>query len=124
LAAFVVYNQLRRRQPSLDQYGFEGADEATPGVAGETKFAALALVWFLWNYLPYVGLFIDGRVTYPFYFVPAIPAVAMGASYWLTRDWFPKWLVWVYVAMVFVFFFVYFPEKGFLPDWLRVIIGH
>ena len=124
LAAFVVYNQLRKRQPSLDQYGFEGTAEATPGVTGDSKFAALALVWFLWNYLPYIALFVDGRVTYPFYFVPAIPAVAMGATYWLTRDWFPKWLVWVYVAIVFVFFFVYFPEKGFLPDWLRVIIGH
>jgi hypothetical protein len=30
----------------------------------------------------------------------------------------------VYLIMVFVFFFVYFPSKAFLPDWLRVIIGH
>jgi len=48
----------------------------------------------------------------------------MGASYWITRSWFPRWLMYVYVAMAFVFFFIYFPYKGFLPDWLRVLIGH
>ena len=53
-----------------------------------------------------------------------VPAMAMGTTYWVTRNWFPKWLVYLYVAMAFVFFFIYFPYKGFLPDWLRVLIGH
>jgi hypothetical protein len=30
----------------------------------------------------------------------------------------------VYLVMCFVFFFIYFPEKAFLPDWLRVLIAH
>jgi len=48
----------------------------------------------------------------------------MGASYFLTRTWFSRWLVPIYMGMAFVFFFFYFPDKSFLPDWLRVIIGH
>ncbi len=38
--------------------------------------------------------------------------------------WFPKWLAAVYLSMVFVFFLVYFPDKAFLPLWLRALIGH
>lgn len=121
IIAYTLYRWRRRPAGSLEQFGFE-ADGA--GMLGEMKFAGLILIWFLWSYIPYVALFLAGRVTYPFYFVPAIPAVALGAAWWLTRDKFPRWLVWVYVGMVFVFFFVYFPEKAFLPDWLRVILRH
>jgi hypothetical protein len=124
LVAYLLYRQFRKPQPSLDQFGFEEIGAPPPRLSGEVKFAGLALVWFLWAYLPYIALFFAGRVTYPFYFVPAIPAVAMGCGYWVTRSWFPKWLMVIFIVMVFVFFFIYFPEKGFLPDWLRVIIGH
>jgi hypothetical protein len=120
LVAYVLYSRFRKA--GLEQFGFDAT--TGPRLDGETRFAALALILFLWAYVPYLFLFIGGRVTYPFYFIPAIPAVAMGSSYWVTRSWFPKWLLAVYLAMVFVFFFVYFPEKAFLPDWLRVIIGH
>jgi hypothetical protein len=81
------------------------------------------LIWFSWNYFPYLALFAAGRVTYPFYFIPALPAVAMGASYFLTRKWAPSYLSVIYVAGAFVFFFVFFPDKAFLPVWLRVLIG-
>jgi len=124
LVAYLLYDHFKKRQPSLEQFGFQEVGGASLGLSGEIKFAGLALIWFLWAYLPYIGLFFAGRVTYPFYFVPAIPAVAMGCSYWLTRKWFPRPLMIIYLLMVFVFFFVYFPEKAFLPDWLRVIIGH
>ena len=130
LTALAVYRQVRgggyfrKSQPVLEQFGFAEGAGPTPTVPAITKFAGLALVMFLWTYVPYIFLFLGERVTYPFYFIPAIPAVALGASYWLTRDWFPRYLIYVYVLMAFVFFFVYFPAKGFLPDWLRVIIGH
>jgi hypothetical protein len=124
LVIYVLYRQFRKAQPSLDQFGFEGSESPPLGVPGEVKFAGLALVWFLWGYLPYIALFFAGRVTYPFYFIPAIPAVALGCGYWVTRSWFPKWLLVLFVVMIFVFFFIYFPDKSFLPDWLRVIIGH
>jgi hypothetical protein len=125
LVVYLLYRQFRRPQPVLDQFGFEGgAAPPSPLLSGEVKFAGLALVWFLWAYLPYIALFLAGRVTYPFYFVPAIPAVAMGCAYWVTRSWFPRPLLALFMVMIFVFFFIYFPDKGFLPDWLRVLIGH
>jgi hypothetical protein len=124
MVAYALYRQARKPQPKLEEFGFEAKDSPASELSNEVKFASLALVYFLWSYLPYIFLFVAGRVTYPFYFVPAIPAVAMGASYWLTRSWFPRSLLWVYLGMAFVFFFVYFPDKSFLPDWLRVIIGH
>ena len=123
LVAYALYHHFRRKQPSLEQFGFEGFGSGFESLSGDLKFAAFALVLFIWSYVPYVFLFLTARVTYPFYFLPAVPAVAMGCTYWLTRNWFPRWLMAVYVAMVFVFFFIYFPEKGFLPDWLRVIIA-
>jgi len=123
LAAYALYRHFRRKQPSLEQFGFEETGGG-PGLAPDTRFAALALVYFLWTYIPYLFLLAAERVTYPFYFIPAIPAVAMGCAYWLSRKWFPRWLMVIFVVMVFVFFFVYFPVKAFLPDWLRVLIRH
>jgi hypothetical protein len=124
LVAYSLYVTYRRKQLTLDSSGLESTGGNSVALPGELKFAAFALVLFLWSYVPYVVLFLGGRVTYPFYFLPAVPAIAMGASYWMTRSWFPRWLMYVYVLMAFVFFFIYFPYKGFLPDWLRVLIGH
>ena len=130
LVAYAIYRYFKpkKQQPSLDQFAPEPAMAATPtpepGPSGEIKFAGFALILFAWSWVPYLVLFFAGRVTYPFYFLPAVPAVAMGSTYWLTRTWFPKWLLAVYLVMCFLFFFIYFPEKSFLPDWLRVLIGH
>ena len=124
LVAYALYRYYRREQPTLDAFGPVSAGSNSVALPGELKFAAFALVLFLWSYVPYIVLFLAGRVTYPFYFLPAVPAVAMGATYWITRSWFPRWLMYLYVGMAFVFFFIYFPYKGFLPDWLRVLIGH
>ena len=121
LVAYALYRHYRKKGPKLEDFGFSGEQ---PALQGDDRFAALALTLFLWNYIPYIFLFFAGRVTYPFYIIPALPALAMGASYWLSRTWFPRWLMWVFVAMVFGFFFVYFPDKSFLPQWLRILIGH
>ena len=124
LVAYTLKRHRRGRQPSLEEFGFEGDAPDPPAVPLETRFAGLTLILFFWGYVPYIFLFFAARVTYPFYIIPAIPAMAMGASYWLTRTWFPRWLRWLYLAMVFGFFLVYFPDKGFLPVWLRAIIAH
>jgi len=124
LVAYTLVTWYRRREPSLEEFGFEGGGAAGARVPPETRFAGLSLILLAWGYLPYVFLFLSARVTYPFYVIPAIPAVAMGGSYWISRSWFPRWLMWLYLAMVFLFFLVYFPDKGFLPVWLRSLIGH
>jgi hypothetical protein len=121
LIAYTLYRFYRRRGPQLEDFGFSGPK---PALQGEAKFAAFALTLFLWNYVPYLFLLLEGRVTYPFYIIPAIPAIAMGASYWLAKPWFPRWLMWIYLVMTFAFFLVYFPDKAFLPQWLRILIAH
>ncbi|MDA4123886.1 MAG: glycosyltransferase family 39 protein [Thaumarchaeota archaeon] len=121
IAVFLLWKRFRGLQPSLEEFGFS----ASPGArfSDELGTAALALTWFLWSYIPYIFLFAFGRVTYPFYIVPAIPSLALGAGFLLTREWFPRKLALVYLAMAFVFFFVYFPDKAFLPNFVRALLG-
>jgi 4-amino-4-deoxy-L-arabinose transferase-like glycosyltransferase len=89
----------------------------------DDRFAGFCSVWFLWSYLPYLALWAYGRVTYPFYLVPAIPPLAAGAAYFVTRDWFPRKMAVLYVAAAFGLLFLYFPVKDFLPDMVRVWLG-
>ena len=121
LAALAIWKIYRPRGGGLERFGF--VDTASRNLSGDAKLALLSLIWFSWNYFPYLALFTVGRVTYPFYFIPALPAVAMGASYFLTRKWVYRYLPVLYVAGAFVFFFVFFPDKAFLPVWLRALIG-
>ena len=99
---------------------FRARKQATP--KREADFALLMVVWFLWTYVPYVLLWLYGRVTYPFYLVPAIPALASGAAYVTTKEWFPYLLALAYLAFAAFFFFLYFPVKDFLPVYLRTLL--
>jgi dolichyl-phosphate-mannose--protein O-mannosyl transferase len=90
----------------------------------EVKFGAFLLVWFLWTYVPYLLLWFYGRVTYPFYFLPAIPALAAGAAYFMRNPWFPQKMIPFYVIAAFGIFLLYFPVKDFLPDYVRAWLGH
>ena len=97
---------------------------ATESETKDFQLARLALVWFLVVFFAYVALFFYGRVTYPYYFIQAVPALAMGAAYFLSRSWFPKGIAYIVLAGVFLWFFIFYPDKSFLPDWLRVWLGH
>ncbi|MDG6917714.1 MAG: glycosyltransferase family 39 protein [Nitrososphaerota archaeon] len=126
LMSYALYQERRRRSRSPGDPVEAASPQAPagPAISGEGRLSAFTLTLFGWSYLPYLFLFLDGRVTYPFYIIPAIPAMAMGTAYWVSRNWFPKWLAALYIAMAFVFFLVYFPDKAFLPLWLRALIGH
>jgi len=88
------------------------------------KLAGFALMWFAITYFPYFLVFYYGRVTYPFYILPAIPAMAIGCAYLLTRSWFSRDVAYILLGGVFLWFFLYYPDKSFLPIWLRVLLGH
>jgi 4-amino-4-deoxy-L-arabinose transferase-like glycosyltransferase len=118
LLAWRVYAPVQR---GLEKFGF--TDPARRLLSGEQKVLILALVWFSWTYFPYILLFVLGRVTYPFYFIPAVPAVAIGAGYFLTRKWVPKYAMILYLVGAFGLFFLFYPSKAFFPDWLRALIG-
>lgn len=92
--------------------------------AGSFKLAGFALLWFVFTYFPYFALYYYGRVTYPFYLLPSIPAIAIGCAYVLTRRWFPREVAYILLGGVFLWFFLYYPDKSFLPTWLRIILGH
>ena len=68
------------------------AVEGEPEAASDPSFqlARFALLWFVLTYFPYIGLYFYGRVTYPYYILPAIPAISLGCAYLLTRKWFPR----------------------------------
>ncbi len=102
----------------------KGKTFALESEAREFRLGRLALVWFLVVFLGYVALYFYGRVTYPYYLIEAAPALAMGAAYLLTRGWFPRPVAYLLLAGVFIWFFVFYPDKSFLPTQLRVWLGH
>ena len=107
----------------LAAYRFARTKLSGMELSADDRFGIVLAVWFLWSYVPYVALWLYGRVTYPFYILPAIPALAGGSAYFLTRDWFPSKMAVVYIVAAFAFFFLYFPVKDFLPDFVRVWLG-
>ena len=107
----------------ISAYGLLKGRGAGGSVPTEDKATLFLLVWLFWTYVPYIGLWLWGRVTYPFYILPAVPALSTGAAYFATREWFPRWLAVVYVLAAVVWFVIYFPVKDFLPVFLRVWIG-
>jgi dolichyl-phosphate-mannose-protein mannosyltransferase len=112
--AYVVYLWRKTR----------GATFASEQEGRDFRIARLALFWFLVVFLAYVGLYLYGRITYPYYFIQAVPALAMGAAYFLTRSWFPRGVSYIVLAGVFIWFFIFYPDKSFLPDQVRVWLGH
>jgi 4-amino-4-deoxy-L-arabinose transferase-like glycosyltransferase len=88
------------------------------------RLARFALLWFVIVFFSYVGLYFYGRVTYPYYILPAMPAISMGCAFVLTRRWFPREVAYVILAGVFLWFFLYYPDKAFLPSQLRMFLEH
>ena len=101
-----------------------GTKFASESEAKDFALARLALIWFLVVFLAYLFLFYYGRITYPYYFISAVPSLAMGGAYFLTRSWFPRPIAYILLAGVFLWFFIFYPDKSFLPTQLRVLLGH
>ena len=101
-----------------------GATFASESDAKEFQLARFALIWFLVVFLGYLVLFYYGRITYPYYFISAVPSLAIGGAYCLTRAWFPRPVAYIFLAGVFLWFFIFYPDKAFLPTQVRVWLGH
>jgi len=101
-----------------------GVRFAVDADARDFRLARLALLWFLVVFVAYSALFLYGRVTYPYYFIQAVPALAMGAAYFLSRSWFPQGIAYIVLAGVFLWFFIFYPDKSFLPEQFRAWLGH
>jgi dolichyl-phosphate-mannose-protein mannosyltransferase len=78
----------------------------------EDDFSSFSLVWFAVAYLPYLpAVILSHRVTYLFYFLPAIPAVCAAIAYMIADQNPPKLVVLFYLGVVAVWFFSAFPFK-------------
>jgi predicted membrane-bound dolichyl-phosphate-mannose-protein mannosyltransferase len=77
-----------------------------------SRLAAWSLVWAAANYLPYVALaLLSQRVTYLYYFLPVIPALAVATALTLRRSGLPRFVTLGYVAAFLVTFVAYFPFR-------------
>ena len=109
--------------PSIDIRG-----ALNPVLAGVIPLASLFTFWLAWrtknilarwsvvwaaaNYLPYVALAIAShRVTYIYYFLPVVPAVAIAVAILLLRSGLPRVVMWGYVVAFAVGFLAYFPFR-------------
>ena len=78
----------------------------------KSDIALLSIIWFIVSYLPYYPAVLLGhRVTYLFYFLPAIPAVCAAISYMIADQNPPKLVVLIYLGVVLVSFYLTFPFK-------------
>jgi dolichyl-phosphate-mannose--protein O-mannosyl transferase len=76
----------------------------------QDDFSLFTIVWFAASYLPFLPAVILGhRVTYLFYFLPAVPAVAGGVADMIADQHPPKIVVLFYLAVVVWWFFTMFP---------------
>jgi dolichyl-phosphate-mannose-protein mannosyltransferase len=86
----------------------------TTWLAWRTKhrLALWAVVWAAANYLPYVVLsFVNHRITYIYYFLPVIPAVAIAIALLLRRSSLPRFVTVGFVAAYVLGFLAYFPFR-------------
>ncbi|MDA4123313.1 MAG: glycosyltransferase family 39 protein [Thaumarchaeota archaeon] len=116
LAAIVGSVQL-----TLEGIPIRGTEAAEADAYELGKFAVM---WLAFTFVPYILLYAYGRVTYPYYILSGTPALAIGMAYAMTRKWFPREVVYIMLGGVFAWFFIFYPDKSFLPTQLRVLLGH
>ena len=79
---------------------------------GQNDFSLFVLVWFAASYLPYLpAVILAHRVTYLFYFLLPMPAVAGGVAHMIADQNPPKAVVIFYLSVVLVWFYLMFPFK-------------
>ena len=76
------------------------------------RLAVWSLVWAGANFLPYVLLaLVVHRVTYIYYFLPVVPALAVAVAILLHRSGLPRFVMYGFVAVYLVGFIAYFPFR-------------
>jgi len=87
----------------------------TAWLAWRTKhrLALWAMAWAAANYLPYVALsFFNHRITYIYYFLPVIPAVAIAIALLLRRASLPRFVTVGFLVAYLIGFLAYFPFRS------------
>jgi dolichyl-phosphate-mannose-protein mannosyltransferase len=72
-------------------------------VAREGRVLLLAGSIFVWNVASNLAIFsVFGRAVFEWYFLPAVPALAMGGAYLVTRPGIPRWAMFGMIAAVLI----------------------
>lgn len=76
------------------------------------RLAQWGLVWIAANYLPFFALVaISHRITYFYYVLPIVPALAALTALLLLRSKLPSFVTWAYLAALVAGFVAYFPFR-------------
>jgi 4-amino-4-deoxy-L-arabinose transferase-like glycosyltransferase len=76
------------------------------------RLALWAVVWAAANYVPYVVLsIVNHRITYIYYFLPVIPAVAIAIALLLRRSGLPRFVTVGFAVAYVLGFLAYFPFR-------------
>jgi dolichyl-phosphate-mannose-protein mannosyltransferase len=76
------------------------------------RLAIWAVAWAIANYVPYVLLaLLTPRIMYLYYFLPLVPAAAIGIALLLTRGGLPRAVLWGFLGAYLVGFLAYFPFR-------------
>ncbi len=77
-----------------------------------SRLALWALAWGGANYLVYYPMvLVDHRITYLYYMLPVVPAMAVATALLLDRSRLPGTVRWVFLAAFAVAFIAYFPFR-------------
>lgn len=77
-----------------------------------SRLAQWAVVWAAASYLPNVVLaIVNDRVTYIYYLLPVVPALAVAVAILLHRSGLPRFVMWGFIAAFVAGFAAYFPFR-------------
>jgi hypothetical protein len=83
-------------------------------IAARDRVGLWVVTWVAAMYLPFVVLALGlHRVSYIFYILPTLPAVAVGVGLFLRRAGLPTFVVASYLGAVLLGFVLYFPFRSF-----------
>jgi hypothetical protein len=76
------------------------------------RLATWSVIWLAANYLPYYLLVLFAhRITYLYYALPVVPAVAALTAVFLLRSQLPRIVAWGYLGALLLGFIAYFPFR-------------
>ena len=77
-----------------------------------SRLALWSLGWALANYMPFVALaLVQSRITYIYYFLPVVPALAVAVALLLLRSGLPRFVLWPYIGAYVAGVIAYFPFR-------------